>query len=106
MVGTCRPLPVERGEATAKERLMYATSGRVTRARVLRAGVGTVAAGALAACGSEAAPARTKGPVTVTYISGLPETHPTGEARLTLMREFNKTNAQQITVDIEPARGT
>jgi multiple sugar transport system substrate-binding protein len=25
---------------------------------------------------------------------------------LTLMKEFNKTNAQQITVDIEPARGT
>jgi multiple sugar transport system substrate-binding protein len=79
----------------------------VTRAQALKTGVGAVAAAALAACGgSEAAPARQQGPVTVTYVSGLPETHPTGAARLALMSEFNKTNTQRITVDIEPARGT
>jgi multiple sugar transport system substrate-binding protein len=65
-----------------------------------------LAAAALAACaGPEAAPSRLKGPVTVTYMSGLAETHPTGEARLALMAEYNKTGTQQITVDIEPARG-
>jgi multiple sugar transport system substrate-binding protein len=73
---------------------------------VFRAGVGAFAAAGLAACGgSEPAPARAKGPVTVTYMSGLPETHPTGAARLALMSEYNQTNADKVTVDLEPARG-
>jgi hypothetical protein len=61
----------------------------VTRAGVLRAGVGTIAAAGLTGCGAEQAPVRSTGPVTVTYMSGLPETHPTGAARLALMTEYN-----------------
>ena len=77
----------------------------VTRAGVLRAGVGTIAAAGLAGCGAEQVPVRSTGPVTVTYMSGLPETHPTGAARLALMTEYNQTNTDKITVDFEPARG-
>jgi len=89
------------------EELQMAAGARVSRASVLKVGVGTIAAAGVAACGgSEAVPARSKGPVTITYMSGLPETHPTGAARLALMTEYNKTNTQGVTVDIEPARGT
>ena len=37
--------------------------------------------------------------MTITYHSGLPETHPTGAARQ-LLEEFNRTNTQKITVDL------
>lgn len=79
----------------------------LTRAQVLKAGAGALSAVGLMACaGTAATPSRLKGPVSVTYVSGLPETHPTGEARLALMTEYNKTNTQQITVNIESARAT
>ena len=61
---------------------MVTSKSSMTRAQVLRAGSGTAAAAGLAACGVSQAPVRAKGPVTVTYMSGLPETHPTGAARL------------------------
>ena len=40
------------------------------------------------------------GPVTVTYMSNLVNTHPAGNARSQLLDEFNKTNTQKITVDV------
>ena len=43
------------------------------------------------------------GPVTVTYMSNLPETHPEGEARLSLLKEFTSTNPNQITVNLTEA---
>jgi multiple sugar transport system substrate-binding protein len=84
---------------------MVTARSSLTRAQVLRAGLGTVAAAGLAACGASPSPVRTRGPVTITYMSGLPETHPTGAARLALMAEYNQTNTDKITVDVEPARG-
>ena len=43
----------------------------VTRRRVLRGGIGALVTGALATCGTtgQSAPARSTGPVTVTYLS-------------------------------------
>ena len=68
-------------------------------------GMALAASGAMAACaGSQSVPTRVKGPVTVSYMSGLAETHPTGEARLALMAEYNQTSGEQVTVDVESAR--
>ncbi|MBI3969669.1 MAG: extracellular solute-binding protein, partial [Chloroflexi bacterium] len=75
----------------------------------LRISAGAVTAATLAACGAvgqEAAPKKTAGPVTVTYMSNLPETHPEGEARLSLLDEFGKTNGLQITVNVAEAKGS
>ena len=47
------------------------------------------------------APKPVAAPVTVTYMSNLPETHPEGEARLSLLNEFSTTNEQKITVNVE-----
>jgi multiple sugar transport system substrate-binding protein len=58
----------------------------------------------LAGCGEGAAPAPASAPVTVTYHSGLAETHPTGATRLELLDEFNRTNTQKITVDLAEGR--
>lgn len=76
-------------------------SARPTRRRVLGllgAGLPLVAA----ACGeaSPGTPAKTSGPVTITYMSNLPETHPEGDARLKLLDEFSTTNSQKITVNV------
>jgi multiple sugar transport system substrate-binding protein len=70
--------------------------------RAYLAGGASAAAALLAACASEpAAPAaKESGPVTVTYMSNLVNTHPAGNARLLLLDEFNKTNTQKITVDV------
>ncbi len=82
-----------------------------TRRDILRRAGGvsalTVAAAAVTACGAESsAPAPASGPVTVTYHSGLPETHPTGATRLQLLEEFNRTNTQKITVDLAEGKAT
>ena len=57
-------------------------------------------------CGSAAPAARQSGPVTITYVGNLPATHPAGAARLELLREFNRTNPHQITVDLSEAEAT
>lgn len=83
------------GAARPLTRRQYATAA-------LRLVTGAAAAAALAACGplGQAPAAQKGGPVTVTYMSNLPETHPEGTARLFLLDEFNKTNTLQITVDV------
>ncbi|HEX2514699.1 MAG TPA: extracellular solute-binding protein [Chloroflexota bacterium] len=82
----------------------------VTRRRALAGGALAAGGAALAAgCGAQGAgspaPAAAKGPVTVTYMSNLAESHPEGAARLYLLDEFNKTNEQKITVNVEEGRG-
>ena len=52
------------------------------------------------------APKPVAAPVTVTYMSNLPETHPEGEARLSLLNEFSTTNEQKITVNVEEAKAS
>jgi multiple sugar transport system substrate-binding protein len=77
----------------------------LTRKHVL-SGLGACAGSlALAACGTEAPASSTKtaGPVTVAYLSNLPNTHPEGAARLKMLEEFNATNTQGITVDVSGA---
>jgi len=68
-------------------------------------GGGSAVALLASACGGApaSAPAKTTGPVTVTYMSNLPETHPEGEARLSLLKEFTSTNPSQITVNLTEA---
>lgn len=81
--------------------------GATTRRRYLsgavRAGGGIAAAAAVAGCGPldrlTGTPApQLSGPVTVSYISNLAETHPEGAARLALLQEFTTTNALGISV--------
>jgi multiple sugar transport system substrate-binding protein len=80
---------------------------RTTR-RTFVAGAGSAAAVLAAACGtgSEGAPAAGTQPVTVTYMSNLPETHPEGEARLSLLQEFSDSNPAHITVNLSEAKGS
>src|SRR5215217_4551414 len=80
----------------------WGAAARVTRRRCLAGGAAAASAAALAACGTgpEAPAAKATGPVTVTYMSNLVNTHPAGNARLLLLDEFNKTNTQKITVDV------
>jgi multiple sugar transport system substrate-binding protein len=61
---------------------------------------------ALAACGGEAAPPKQQGPVTITYMSNLAETHPEGAARLFLLDEFSKSNDLKITVNVDEGRAS
>jgi multiple sugar transport system substrate-binding protein len=79
--------------------------------RRLGAGMAAVGAGPLlglvAACGGAgeggtAPPAA--GPVTVTYLSHLGETHPEGKGYLDLLAEFNRSNQEKITVALEEGR--
>jgi multiple sugar transport system substrate-binding protein len=79
-----------------------------SRRRTLLGGALAVpAVAAAAACGAESGPpAPASSPVTISYHSGLPETHPTGAARLQLLEEFNRTSTQQITVDLSEGRAT
>jgi ABC-type glycerol-3-phosphate transport system substrate-binding protein len=44
------------------------------------------------------------GPVTVTYLSHLGETHPEGKGYLDLLEEFNRSNQERITVSLEEGR--
>ncbi|MGH2351993.1 MAG: ABC transporter substrate-binding protein [Chloroflexota bacterium] len=79
------------------------------RTFVCTASAGSVAALLATACGagSESAPQATSAqPVTVTYMSNLPETHPEGEARLSLLDEFTKTNDGRITVSVDEGRAS
>ena len=61
----------------------------------------------VAACASGGpaggAPGRA-GPVAVTYVSHLGETHPEGKGYLDLLEEYNRTNQEKITVKLEEAR--
>jgi ABC-type glycerol-3-phosphate transport system substrate-binding protein len=75
--------------------------------RAIHAFGGLAAMGLTGCAGSDQAnnaPAQVP-PASVTYMSNLPETHPEGMARLALLQEFNATNAQQITVVLDEARG-
>ena len=84
-----------------------ATWQRVTRRRHLRGAVGMGAAAALVGCGTSdqaGAPAKI-GPVTITYMSSLAETHPEGATRLELLANYNKTNELGITVDVTETKG-
>ena len=65
------------------------------------------AAALVAACGAEtSAPTPASAPVTITYMSNLPETHPEGETRLKNLAEFNATNTQKITVNVEEGKAS
>lgn len=69
--------------------------------------LGTLTAGVpllAVACGQESAPTQTKAPVTVRYMSNLPEILPEGAARLAGFDEFNKTNDQKITINVEEGK--
>ena len=79
---------------------------RVTRRGVLGAAGALPVAAFTAGCGAEAPAPKQSGPVTITYMGNLPSTHPAGAARLELLREFNKTNTQQITVDLAEAEAS
>jgi ABC-type glycerol-3-phosphate transport system substrate-binding protein len=80
--------------------------GRVfSRRRVLA----TLAAGgavALAACGESPAPAKSSGPVTVTFMQNDSNTadRPEGNTRVALLEEFSQTNSQKITVNVNDAQ--
>ncbi len=91
----------QKGLATGYDR-------RLTRRHLSRILAGAAPLGmlpAVVACGaSTAAPVASKGPVTVTYMSNLPETHPEGAARLYLLDEFNKTNEQKTTVNVNEGK--
>ena len=68
-----------------------------------------VGASALAACGlpgGESPAAKQSGPVTIVYMSNLPETHPEGDARLFLLNEFAGTNSLQISIDTSNAKAS
>ncbi|MGH2351446.1 MAG: extracellular solute-binding protein [Chloroflexota bacterium] len=75
---------------------------RVTRRRHLRGAVGLGAAAALVGCdvSGQTAPPATAAPVTITYMSSLPETHPEGATRLELLANYNRSNELNITVDV------
>jgi multiple sugar transport system substrate-binding protein len=78
----------------------------VTRRRHLRGAAGLGAVVALAGCetgGQPATPARA-GPVTITYMSSLAETHPEGAARLELLADYNRSNELGITVDVSEGK--
>lgn len=85
-------------------------SGVMTRRRWARSLVGVAGAPALAACGAfggGSAPGPTlSGPVTLVYMSNLPDTGPEGVARLELLDEFNRTNTLKITVDLANGKAT
>ncbi|MGH2371245.1 MAG: ABC transporter substrate-binding protein, partial [Chloroflexota bacterium] len=82
--------------ATTRRGLLWQAAG---------SGSGVAALAAFAGCGGDnAPPAPARGPVTITYHSGLPETHPTGATRIELLEEFNRANTQQITVDLSDGR--
>src|SRR5262245_7816409 len=79
----------------------------VTRRRALEGAAGASALLFAAACGAEPAGSGAKpaaGPVAVTYVSHLGETHPEGKGYLDLLEEFNRTNQDKITVKLEEAR--
>lgn len=77
-----------------------------TRRRVLEMAGAGVTALVVAACGdaTSGTPAKSSGPVTITYLSNLPETHPEGAARLKNLAEFNSTNTLKITVNVEEGK--
>lgn len=84
---------------------MAQTRRCIMRRTAILSGSGAAALTALAGCGAQsAAPLPASSPVTITYHSGLPDTHPTGATRLGLLEEFNRTNTQKITVDLSEAR--
>ena len=76
-----------------------------TRRSILAAATTAPAAALAAACGPDSGPPKpAAGPVTITYLSNLVETHPEGEARLKNLAEFNATNTQKITVNLEEGK--
>src|SRR6266508_2704699 len=84
------------GMATTRRRLVRQVAG---------GGGGVAALAAFAGCGADnQSPVPVSAPVTVTYQSGLAETHPTGAARIKLLEEFNQTNPHKITVDLSEGR--
>ncbi len=83
---------------------MATTRRRLVR-QVAGGGGGVAALAAFAGCGADnQSPVPVSAPVTVTYQSGLAETHPTGAARIKLLEEFNQTNPHKITVDLSEGR--
>ena len=87
----------------------------VTRAAVLRAGLGGAAALALAACGApggsggsgSAAPdAKPSRPVEVEYWSTLAMTHPEGKGRAVALKLSEAANAEYVKVRYEQEAGT
>ncbi|HEX2327068.1 MAG TPA: extracellular solute-binding protein, partial [Chloroflexota bacterium] len=85
-----------------------AASRRALVRRGALAALGAAGGAALAACGAagEGQPAKATGPVTVSFMhndSNTPE-RPEGYARVALLDEFTKTNAQKISVDVTEAQ--
>ena len=81
-------------------------STRLSRRRVVLSITAAAPAAALVvACGAEStAPKPAAAPVTITYMSNLAETHPEGDTRLKNLAEFNATNTQKITVNVEEGK--
>lgn len=79
------------------------TATPITRASILRGGATALGALALSACGAsgESTPAKSTGPVTVTFMHNDDNTaaRPEGLTRVSLLDEFSKTNTQKITVN-------
>lgn len=86
---------------------MNRTPALSRRCLVLGLTAGAPAAVLVTACGGAGetgAPKPASAPVTITYMSNLPETHPEGDARLKNLAEFNATNTQKITVNVEEGK--
>jgi multiple sugar transport system substrate-binding protein len=88
----------------------YPTRRTLVRRHAIIALGGAGGAVVAAACGSSAqAPAaKSSGPVTVVFMQNDSNTaqRPEGSTRVNLLDEFTKTNAQQITVDVQGAQAT
>src|SRR5436190_12962552 len=86
------------------------TGRRLTRRRYVAALSALGGAAVATACGAstQAPAAKTAAPVTVVFMQNDSNTaqRPEGSTRVSLLQEFTKTNAQQITVDVEGAQAT
>ncbi len=106
MSGTRRTRPLWASSALTQREAHVFGYRHVTRRWVLGSaatgGMGIVLAG----CSGEmsSAPKPSTGPVAVTYVSHLGETHPEGKGYLDLLEEFNRTNQEKIIVKLEEAR--
>ena len=111
MGGLVPVYPVARARSAERGGGGAAAAGSGLSRRRLGGGLAALGAGPLlglvAASGgageADTAPAAA-GPVTVTYLSHLGETHPEGKGYLDLLTEFNRTNQDKITVALEEGR--
>ena len=82
---------------------------KMSRRHVLGTAASAVSAAALAACGTgETAPAKSSGPITITFMHNDSNTaaRPEGLTRVALLDEFTKTNTQKITVNVDEAQAS